>query len=547
MVHGLFGTRDNWKEIGGLLADHLDRRSTLLFVSHCNERQKTFDGIDACGERLADEIRGVAAQHLGLRRISLLGHSMGGLISRYAAGRLFDPASGTVAGLAPCHFVAMATPHLACDARYNPAQVPLINWISGVMGVGGVVGSVVSELAAPVSSITMGRAGLQFFLQDGGQQAQQVQQPQQVQQQGQAQAQQGGGDGGSASSGSAVAGPSGRAAAQQPLLYRLTQDCPKEGLHFMSALRAFETRTLYANSSGDHLVGWANSSLRRLAELPAKSGRGAGVVREDPLEAAWWPEARARLHATPAAAALHSGEARRHSEAEVLAADSPRQLAASGTQADAGRRGNDSAALAGQQQQQQQPQAQQQAQQPPSAQPQRPGGPLQETSAEVAAEEGGRERLVASATAAAAAGAAAAALVQALGQGGVRAVQPAEGERQVEEMLGRLQALPWRRVDVCFGATLLPLLSHQHIQMQRWWVNWPGRAVIQHLALSLEAMETLRQQGGTAGAAGAAAGAGGQGLGGQRNRAELGGLGVDEQHPSAPVGAAGSSGAGGAA
>ena len=74
----------------------------------------------------------------------------------------------------------------------------------------------------------MGRAGLQFFLQDGGQQAQQVQQPQQVQQQGQAQAQQGGGDGGSASSGSAVAGPSGRAAAQQPLLYRLTQDCPKE-------------------------------------------------------------------------------------------------------------------------------------------------------------------------------------------------------------------------------------------------------------------------------------------------------------------------------
>ena len=296
--------------------------------------------------------------------------------------------------------------------------------------------------------------------------------------------------------------------------------------------------------SGDHLVGWANSSLRRLAELPAKSGRcaepgaratattnhlvvsnsqqqpqqiswcltnsrqrlqrslprclqrchprerllgqlmgtsahaspcflatqptrcrGAGVVREDPLEAAWWPEARARLHATPAAAALHSGEARRHSEAEVLAADSPRQLAASGTQADAGRRGNDSAALAGQQQQQQQPQAQQQAQQPPSAQPQRPGGPLQETSAEVAAEEGGRERLVASATAAAAAGAAAAALVQALGQGGVRAVQPAEGERQVEEMLGRLQALPWRRVDVCFGATLLPLLSHQHIQV----------------------------------------------------------------------------------
>jgi hypothetical protein len=68
-------------------------------------------------------------------------------------------------------------------------------------------------------------------------------------------------------------------------------------------------------------------------------------------------------------------------------------------------------------------------------------------------------------------------------------------ERRVEEMLVRLQAVSWRRVDVCFGATLLPLLSHQHIQMQRWWVNWPGRAVVKHLALQLQAMEELRLQG----------------------------------------------------
>jgi hypothetical protein len=59
-------------------------------------------------------------------------------------------------------------------------------------------------------------------------------------------------------------------------------------------------------------------------------------------------------------------------------------------------------------------------------------------------------------------------------------------------MLCRLQALPWRRVDVCFGATLLPMLSHQHIQMQRWWVNWPGWAVAKHLALQIQAMEQLR-------------------------------------------------------
>lgn len=43
--------------------------------------------------------------------------------SRYAIGRLYDPATRTVAGLAPCHFVAIATPHLGCDTRLNPAQV----------------------------------------------------------------------------------------------------------------------------------------------------------------------------------------------------------------------------------------------------------------------------------------------------------------------------------------------------------------------------------------------------------------------------------------
>lgn len=89
----------------------------------CARRLQTFEGIDVCGERLAQEVRTVAARHPSLRRVSILAHSMGGLISRYAAGRLFDPGSGTVAGLRPCHFVAMATPHLGCDSQYTPAQV----------------------------------------------------------------------------------------------------------------------------------------------------------------------------------------------------------------------------------------------------------------------------------------------------------------------------------------------------------------------------------------------------------------------------------------
>lgn len=63
------------------------------------------------------------------------------------------------------------------------------------------------------------------------------------------------------------------------------------------------------------------------------------------------------------------------------------------------------------------------------------------------------------------------------------------------QILTSLQGLPWRRVDVCFGATPLPILSHQHIQMQRPWANWVGEPVAKHLVLQLVAMEELRQRG----------------------------------------------------
>ncbi len=32
------------------------------------------------------------------------------------------------------------------------------------------------------------------------------------------------------------------------------------------------------------------------------------------------------------------------------------------------------------------------------------------------------------------------------------------------------------------------------VQVQRWWVNWPGQAVVKHLALQIQAMEQMREQ-----------------------------------------------------
>lgn len=49
---------------------------------------QTFDGIDACGERLAEEVRQYVAAHPSLARITVVGHSMGGLIARYTLGAI---------------------------------------------------------------------------------------------------------------------------------------------------------------------------------------------------------------------------------------------------------------------------------------------------------------------------------------------------------------------------------------------------------------------------------------------------------------------------
>lgn len=124
--------------------------------------EQTLGGIDTCAERLAAEVREYVAAHSDLQRITILAHSMGGLVARYmiggsgrlpvsggvlaavlknlgslavrkaqlqcsitghsqsrtvpcgSAGRLYDRHTGLVAGLEPAHFFAMATPHMGC-------------------------------------------------------------------------------------------------------------------------------------------------------------------------------------------------------------------------------------------------------------------------------------------------------------------------------------------------------------------------------------------------------------------------------------------------
>ncbi|RMZ57601.1 hypothetical protein APUTEX25_001801 [Auxenochlorella protothecoides] len=224
MVHGLFGSRANWKVIAEELRDAMREEEGILFYI-----SETYEGIDGCGERLVEEIHGLMAQYPLLEEISILGHSMGGLIARYAMGRLYDAETGRIAGrLLPVHFIGMACPHLGCDTAPGPAQVPMLKWMEAWPVVGPAVAGAVSSVAASFTRASFKRSGEQFFLGD-------------------------------------------REAGAPPLIWRLARD-EGPGAAFLPALAAFQTRTAYANTDGDHLVGWANASLRRLEELPELDG-----------------------------------------------------------------------------------------------------------------------------------------------------------------------------------------------------------------------------------------------------------------------------------
>jgi pimeloyl-ACP methyl ester carboxylesterase len=262
LVHGIVGSPKNWAYIVDALGRRAgaDGRGLAVLASAANALEVagprgTFEGVDVCGARVAAEVRAAvdveqaaraAAGAPPLDRISVVGHSMGGLVARNAIAHLFEGGSGdknnasppTIAGLRPVSFTTIATPHTGCTGSpSSAAQVPLVAWLRPPR-------ALAAALDGPVAA-TMGSTGRQFFLRDGS-------------------------------------------TSKPPLLVRMAADTPGD-LPFLRALAAFPARSAYANSGGDHLVGWANASLRYTDELPDLRSlpRGRGVVADTGLESAF--------------------------------------------------------------------------------------------------------------------------------------------------------------------------------------------------------------------------------------------------------------------
>ncbi|KAL2558358.1 alpha/beta-hydrolase superfamily protein [Forsythia ovata] len=225
MVHGILGSASDWKFGAEQFVNKLPDK---VFV-HCSERNMaklTLDGVDVMGERLAEEVLEVIKRKPGLSKISFVAHSVGGLVARYAIGRLYRPpkgesteevsdnaceegSKGTIAGLEPINFITVATPHLG--SRGNK-QVPFLFGVTAF-----------EKAAGRVIHWIFRRTGRHLFLTDDDE-------------------------------------------GKPPLLKRMVEDHGE--CQFMSALRSFRRRVAYSNVGYDHIVGWRTSSIRRNNELP---------------------------------------------------------------------------------------------------------------------------------------------------------------------------------------------------------------------------------------------------------------------------------------
>ncbi|MBA0678472.1 hypothetical protein Goari_019815 [Gossypium aridum] len=140
----------------------------------------TLDGVDVMGERLANEVLDVIQEKPNLSKISFVAHSVGGLVARYAIGKLYRPPKeevkddisgneckeeprATIGGLEAINFITVATPHLG--SRGNK-QVPFLFGVTAF-----------EKAASYVIHWIFRRTGRHLFLTDDDEEKPQLQPP----------------------------------------------------------------------------------------------------------------------------------------------------------------------------------------------------------------------------------------------------------------------------------------------------------------------------------------------------------------------------------
>jgi hypothetical protein len=94
LVHGLWGNPLHLEVAARSLREKHPEEALHILVAKRNSGSFTYDGIELGGERVCQEILeeveklARAGQHI--KKLSLVGYSLGGLVARYAVGLLYS-------------------------------------------------------------------------------------------------------------------------------------------------------------------------------------------------------------------------------------------------------------------------------------------------------------------------------------------------------------------------------------------------------------------------------------------------------------------------
>lgn len=150
LVHGVWGNPSHMSYLARQVLLHCKPKDPdeelVVLVTGSHAGYLTYDGVDVNGKRISKEIRDRADQLLQsgtIAKFSLIGYSMGGLISRYALGILYN--EGFFDKITPYHFVTFSTPHVG---SHNPS------------------GSLSSKVYNCIAPHVLARTGKHMFLTD---------------------------------------------------------------------------------------------------------------------------------------------------------------------------------------------------------------------------------------------------------------------------------------------------------------------------------------------------------------------------------------------
>ncbi|KAG5417367.1 hypothetical protein I9W82_005000 [Candida metapsilosis] len=124
LVHGVWGNSSHLAYIEKQLIENItptNGERLLVYKTGSHSGYLTYDGIDVNGKRITDEIleqtRQVTENGDVVTKLSIIGYSLGGLISRYAIGILHK--QGFFDKIEPVNFITFCTPHVGVSKPHT--------------------------------------------------------------------------------------------------------------------------------------------------------------------------------------------------------------------------------------------------------------------------------------------------------------------------------------------------------------------------------------------------------------------------------------------